>query len=278
MMNHYLDFIMIFMMILLVMFGCSNDQKTVKATNIMIYGGSITESDDNWENEDSVIGRVNQYLKVADGKYSLHNSEGRLSIAIKFEMIKMLKWENVNFYDIEMMPLDTSGASIPDIDNIFEIDGTDSDRMAEFLKSQVGSTIVVNFVYTGSDPDERRRVLKNMQGFELKFSDFSVDTPIKQTDELSKSSSESSDENTETEPESSSSDNSSIDEWLDSYEDVVVAYEKAGSNISVETLMEINEKLAELNEKQNEGDMTPAQLTRLTKLVNRLTKVIQRMQ
>ncbi len=67
-----------------------------------------------------------------------------------------------------------------------------------------------------------------------------------------------------------------IDEWLDGYEAVVVAYERAGKP-DINDMMEINEKLAELNEKTNDGDMTPAQMTRLTKLINRLSKVMSKM-
>lgn len=68
----------------------------------------------------------------------------------------------------------------------------------------------------------------------------------------------------------------SMDKWLDSYEQFVVTYEQAGDKISINDIMKINEKLAELNKKKTTSKMTPAQLTRLTQLIGRLTKVMQK--
>lgn len=67
-----------------------------------------------------------------------------------------------------------------------------------------------------------------------------------------------------------------LDAWLDSYEKLVVKFEKAGSNLGLNDVMEINEALAELSEKQTDSDMTPAQANRLVKLINRLTKVMEK--
>ena len=70
----------------------------------------------------------------------------------------------------------------------------------------------------------------------------------------------------------------SMEDWIKGYEKVVIAFEKksADGKLSVKDMAAINQKMEELSDKQDEKNLTPSQMSRLTALALRMTKVMQK--
>ena len=227
----------------------------------------------------SISGQAGEYIKVVDGEYVLKPIETKIVIAIKFELTKKYDLQNEpELGNISLVPLDETGASIPDIGLDFKPSSTsDYDKFKTFLKGEVGNTVIISFEWSYLlDTDRQNRIIDGTENFEITRADFTGEDSDKSSSN-SYSASEEESEGVSYSPNGSAE----MDKMLDSYEEYVDQYisfmKKAQSgDMSVMSeypaMMEKAEEWGQsMEDAQEANEVSPAQMKRMLKIQAKMT-------
>lgn len=118
----------------------------------------------------NISGDGSSYLKVVPGEYTVRIVEDKIVLPIKIEVVKKYQGPgNAEMGDLNLAPLDKSGAAIPDLGLSFMPATTGEwDKIKDLLASDVGKQATVSFKwdYFG-DEKKQARIMKEIEGFEL---------------------------------------------------------------------------------------------------------------
>ncbi len=254
--------------------GCSISEQTIKIDKAQISGGQVKHVEEDYQ----VVGQIYDYLKIPPGKYTITTVDEKLQISVRLELTEKLNYESISVYsNVILTPLNKTGAAISGLGEYFILDEKDTDKIEELFIGKVGYSTVVNFVWKEGGKDKRSRILKDTRSFEIRFDDVYVYDPIDQKAlNLGNSSAEANE----------SVANSSDVDWdsvLDSYEkyidDYISLYKKAKNGDAtalskyasmLDNAQEIDDKLEDSND-----ELTPAQASRFIKLQTKLLQSIE---
>lgn len=237
--------------------GSSIKEKTIKASNI------------------SVSGEGSDYIKVVDGDYILKIVEDKVVIPIKLELNKKYEGANPEMGNLTFIPLDKSGAAVPDIGlDMHPATMSDWDKIKDLLKGNVGKTVTISFEWSYfSKKDIQERIMKETESFEITRADFTGGSSS------DVSSSESDNSSNVGLSETGSED---WDKMLDDYDEYVTEYIKfykkamKGDNSALAEYPALMEKATALQESmtaaQNDNKLSAAQIGRMMKIQ---TKMLQ---
>lgn len=225
----------------------------------------------------SISGQASDYIKVVDGEYTLKPVDDKIIIAVKFELTKKYDLSGEpELGNITLIPLDDTGAVIPNIGLDFSLTSTsDYDKMKSFLKGEVGKTVIVSFEWNYfSNIEMQSRIIDGTESIEITGADFTGDTSV--------SSSSSSDDSYEEVAIETPKGSAEMDKMLDSYEQYVDQYisfmKKAqGGDMSVmaeyPAMMEKAEEWGQsIQDAQEAGEVSPAQMKRMLKIQAKMTE------
>lgn len=224
----------------------------------------------------SISGQASDYIKVVDGEYTLKPVDDKIIIAVKFELTKKydLKGEP-ELGNINLIPLDDTGAVIPNIGLDFTLTSTsDYDKMKSFMKGEVGKTVIVSFEWNYfSNIEMQSRIIDGTENIEITGADFTGDTSV--------SSSSSDSDSSYEEVASTSSGSVDIDKMLDDYEEYVDQYieifsaAQKGDMTAMQDYPAMMEKAEEfgqsLQDAQEADEVSPSQMKRMLKIQAKMT-------
>lgn len=229
----------------------------------------------------SISGQASDYIKVVDGEYILKPVDGKIIIAVKFELTKKFDLSgDPELGNLTLLPLDETGAVIPNIGLDFKLSSSsDYDKINSFLKGEVGKSVIVSFEWSYfSNLEIQNRIIDGTKNIEIVRADFTGD-------------SSESDEYYEVEKEVSSIVSSigslDIEKMLDDYEEYVNQYivfmEKAQKGdmdamANYPTMMEKAEEFGQsLQDAQEADEISPAQIKRMLKIQAKMTNAAAEM-
>jgi hypothetical protein len=240
--------------------GSSIKEKTIKASNI------------------SISGEGSDYIKVVDGDYTLKVVDDKIVIAIKLELTKKYEGENPEMGNLSFIPLDKTGAAVPDIGlDMSPATMSDWDKIKDLLKGDAGKSATISFEWNYfSKKDVQARIMKDTENFEITRADFTGSTSEVSTEE--NSSNVDNDEVSDTGSED-------YDKMLDDYDEYVTEYVKfykkamKGDNSAMAEYPAMMEKATKLQESmqqaQGNNQLSATQIGRMAKIQ---TKMLQAMQ
>lgn len=239
--------------------GSSIKEKTIKASNI------------------SVTGEGSDYIKVVDGDYTLKVVDDKIVIAIKLELTKKYDGENPEMGNLSFIPLDKTGAAVPDIGlDMSPATMSDWDKIKDLLKGDAGKSATISFEWNYfSKKDVQERIMKETENFEIARADFT------NSSSSDVSSSESSSDNS-SDAGLSETGSEDWDKMLDDYDEYVTEYIKfykkamKGDNSALAEYPAMMEKATKLSESmtaaQNDNKLSAEQIGRMMKIQ---TKMLQ---
>lgn len=131
-------------------------EKSIKANNVAISGTAST------------------YIKVVDGDYSLKVVEGKIVIPVKLQLTKKYMGKETQLGNLSFIPLDKTGAAVPDIGlNMHPATMGDWGKIEDLLKSDVGKEVTISFEWNYfANKKIQARIMKETENFELTNADF----------------------------------------------------------------------------------------------------------
>ena len=134
-------------------------------------GGSLTEKTITVSNV-SILGEANKYIQVVDGDYILKPIDDKVTIAVKFKLVKTYDGsKGYSLDDVELIPLDNSGVAISDIGDvtIHPADMKEWSKFNNLLESEVGSTVMVYFEsrHSVQDQEPQKKIMKKTTNFKI---------------------------------------------------------------------------------------------------------------
>lgn len=244
--------------------GSSIKEKTIKANNI------------------SVTGKGSDYIKVVDGDYTLKVVEDKIVIAIKLELLKKYDGsDQPEMGNITFIPLDKSGAAVPDIGlDMNPATMSDWDKIKDLLKQDVGKTATISFEWSYfSNGEIQKRIMKETENFEIAGTDFTSSTSS------SVISSDSANDETNEEVASVSTDSENWDNVLDNYDKYVDEYikffkkAKAGDATAMMEYPALMEKATSfqtsLESAKDDNSLSASQSARMMKIQMKMIKAAQ---
>jgi len=246
--------------------GNSIKEKTIKASDI------------------SISGDVEDYIKVVDGDYTLKVVEDKVVIAIKFELIEEYDLDGEpELGNINLIPLDKSGAAVPDLGLDFgPATLSDYDKLKNLLKGEVGKTVIISFEWDYfADEDVQNRIMSETESFEITNADFTGSESASDDYSDDEDDSYSDDED----DSYSASGDEDWDEVLNSYEKYINQYiklmkkAKNGDASAMTEYAEMMENATDLADKMgNAGDdLSASQMAKFTKLQTKLANAAMEM-
>ncbi|MCB0540629.1 MAG: hypothetical protein KDE33_24145 [Bacteroidetes bacterium] len=248
--------------------GNTIKEKTIKASDIAISGDG------------------SEYIKVVDGEYTMKTVDDKVIIPIKLELTKSVGIESPKMGNLSLIPLDKSGAAVPDIGLDFS-PATMSDwgKVEDLLSSEVGKVATISFEWSYFASEEKQaRIMEQTENFEITRAD--ITSSASSSSSVSETEYDNDDENVEETVASSGSED--WDEMLDDYEEYVDEYIKfykkamKGDNSAMSEYPAMMEKATALQQSmakaQNNNELSATQIQRMMKIQTKMTNAALEMQ
>jgi hypothetical protein len=240
--------------------GNTIKEKTIKASDIAISGDG------------------SEYIKVVDGDYIMKTVDDKVIIAIKIELIKSVGIESPKMGNLSLIPIDNSGAAVPDIGLDFS-PATMSDwgKVEDLLSSDVGKVATISFEWSYFSSEEKQaRIMEQTENFEITQADI---TSSSSSSSVSETEYDNDDEIVEETVATSGSED--WDEMLDDYEEYVDEYIKffkkamKGDNSAMSDYPAMMEKAIALQTSmgnaQSNNELSTTQIQRMMKIQTKMT-------
>ncbi len=239
-------------------------EKTISANNIVISGNG------------------SDHIKVVDGDYTMKTIDSKVIIPIKVELIRAVEVDNPRMGNLTLIPIDNSGAAVPDIGlNFTPATLSDWGKVEDLLSSSVGTITNISFEWSYfSDKKRRARIMQQTENFEITRADIQSKSSSSSANGITN---EPDEDESEEEAISKASKKTAIkiDKMLDDYDKYVTSYidfvkstKNDDSWESMDKLDEMYESAEEFEDKFDdidEDDMSAAQMKRYLKISTKLT-------
>lgn len=246
-----------------------------------------------------VSGFIKDYIEVVDGSYKFTNNgkEGRVTIKLKLKAQPTEAYHETALARIRINAISDAGEIFDTGVYGFEAKYKEFDKVKELLtKGKVGDTKSVSFTwqYLGQDEDLGSRIFNEATTFELIDDGFAIGEKPEKVTSVEENTEEGEDYDAITEEhrlnqiaaestETPTSNNSEIDKWIDEYEEyfktMAKFYKKAnnGDQSAYIEYMKALQKFQKLQSKLHdiENEMTPAQIARVSRIVQKFTMEMQ---
>lgn len=223
--------------------GNTIKEKTIKASDIAISGDG------------------SEYIKVVDGDYIMKTVDDKVIIPIKIELIKSVGINSPKMGNLSLIPIDKSGAAVPDIGLDFS-PATMSDwgKVEDLLSSEVGKVATISFEWSYfSSKEKQARIMEQTENFEITQAD--ITSSASSSSSVSETDYDNDDENVEETVASSSSSSSSSSSYSDDdddEDDKPITKKSSGKNWDkvLADYESYTDKYIQLLKKANSGDMS----------------------
>lgn len=246
-----------------------------------------------------VSGFIKDYIEVVDGSYKFTNNgkEGRVTIKLKLKAQPTEAYHETALARIRINAISDAGEIFDTGVYGFEAKYKEFDKVKELLtKGKVGDTKSVSFTwqYLGQDEDLGSRIFNEATTFELIDDGFAIGEKPEKVTSVEENTEEGEDYDAITEEhrlnqiaaestETPTSNNSEIDKWINEYEEyfktMAKFYKKAnnGDQSAYIEYMKALQKFQKLQSKLHdiENEMTPAQIARVSRIVQKFTMEMQ---
>ncbi|HPY81985.1 MAG TPA: hypothetical protein PLU45_01385 [Bacteroidales bacterium] len=245
--------------------GNTIKEKTIKASDIAISGDG------------------SEYIKVVDGEYIMKTVDDKVIIPIKLELTKSVGIESPQMGNLSLIPLDNSGAAVPDIGlNFSPATMSDWGKVEDLLSSEVGKVATISFEWSYFSSEEKQaRIMEQTENFEITRAD--ITSSASSSSSVSETDYGNDDEKVEETVASSGSED--WDAVLKSYENYIDQYikmmkkAKNGDASAMTEYAAMMEKATDLAEKMESAgdDLSTAQMNKFMKLQTKLSNAAMEM-
>lgn len=227
-------------------------------------------------NNVTVSGAASAYIKVVDGDYTLKVVEGKIIIPVKLQLTKKYTGKETQLGNLSFIPLDKTGAAVPDIGlNMHPATMGDWGKIEDLLKSDIGKEVTISFEWNYfANKKIQARIMKETESFEITNADF---TGSSTSDNSSKSS-----ENVGVD----AANNSDWDQLLVDYESYVDQYitlykkSKAGDASALTEYPGMMEKAANMEKSlikaKDSKSLSNEQMIKLVKIQNKMVTALSK--
>lgn len=247
-----------------------------------------------------ISGWISPYIEVVDGTYKFTNDGEKGHITVKLKLVKEAEEHHFSpFKRIRMNAVGENGEIFNTGVYGFSAENLEFDKIESLLsQGKVGDTKSVSFKweYLGQNEDLASKIFKEATTFELiddgfedgidpqKFSEAEDYNLIAEEHRMNEEdATESTEETNVADSKSAKMSNKNFDELLDKYEDymkALVKLNKKAKNGDTAAMLEYAELMQKYNAlmtklQESEGNMTPAQTLRMSRIIQKYASEIQ---
>ncbi|MBX9733351.1 MAG: hypothetical protein K2X37_04760 [Chitinophagaceae bacterium] len=220
----------------------------------------------------NITGDGSKYLKVVPGDYTLKPVGNTITIPVKIELTASYSGQNPEMGNLSLIPLDKSGAAVPDIGlNLHPATVDEWAKVGDLLKGNVGKVATISFEWEYfADKERLSRIMKETEGFELSGADFTAS-----------SKSESTTGTTDSQNAGSEDWDKVLADYESYVDDYVKLYKKAkqGDQSALADYPAIMEKATNLQtslqKAQNTKALSSSQIAKMVKIQTKMLSAVQ---